>query len=217
MIRLHHCPGTRSMRPLWLLHELGVEFDLRTYPFDKTLRAEAYLALNPAGRVPTLELGDEVIRESGAICQALCERFDPKVLGRPVGHDERNAWLDWVHFAETISQHTANLTQQHVMLREDHMRSPIVMKLEAARLGKTLGVVETGLAGDYLLASGFSAADVAVGQAVYMAKHFVRLEGYPKVADWYALIATRDAFVASLPDGTGLYDQAFYAPWDMPA
>jgi len=72
MIRLHHCHQTRSMRSLWLLHELDVPFDLKTYPFDKSLRAADYLALNPTGRVPTLELDGQVICESGAIAQALC-------------------------------------------------------------------------------------------------------------------------------------------------
>lgn len=217
MITLHHCPGTRSMRSLWLLHELGVDFDLRTYPFDKTLRGEAYRKLNPAGRVPTLEINGEVIRESGAITQALCERFDPEGFGRAVGHAERNAWLDWVHFSETISQHTASLTQQHIMLREDHMRSPIIMKLEAARLGKTLDVVEAGMAGEYLLAGGFSAADISVGQAIYMAQHFVRLAGYPRVEAWYARLTCREGFKASVPDGGGLYGQAYYPPWDIEA
>ncbi|MGB1034621.1 MAG: glutathione S-transferase N-terminal domain-containing protein, partial [Primorskyibacter sp.] len=51
MIRLHHCPQTRSMRSLWLLHELGIPFEVVTHGFDKTLRDPAYLALSPAGRV----------------------------------------------------------------------------------------------------------------------------------------------------------------------
>ena len=215
MIRLHHVPQTRSMRCLWLLHELGVGFEVIEYPFDKTLREEPYASLNPTGRVPTLEIDGEVIRESGAINEVLCERFSPDGLGRRPGHAERAAWLDWVHFAETISQHCAALTQQHVALREDHMRSPIIMKLEAARLAKTLRTVEAGLAGETLLASGFTAADIGVGQAVYMARHFVRLDDLPKVAAWMARLEARAAYRASLPEGPGLYAQDFYAAWPV--
>lgn len=217
MITLHHCPGTRSMRSLWLLYELGIEFDLETYPFDNSLRSPAYLARHPAGRVPTLDIDGTVIRESGAIAQVLCERYDPRGLGRPMGHSERPHWLDWVHFAETISAHCANLTQQHVMLFEDHMRSPIVMKLEAKRLAKTLDVVEAGLTGDYLLST-FTAADIGVGQAVYMARYFVTLDDHPRTAAWYDRISAREAFQAALPEpGTSLYSQEFYPPWEMPA
>ena len=214
MIRLHHCHQTRSMRSLWLLHEIGVDFDLVVYPFDKTLREEPYRSLNPTGRVPTLEIDGGVLTESGAIAEYLCERFPGAGLGRGPGDAERIAWLNWVHFAETISQHCAALTQQHVALREDHMRSPIIMQLEAKRLAKTLATVEAGLQGDYLL-SRFSAADVGVGQAVYMAGHFVRLDAFPKVAAWFARVQDRPAFQKALPVGPGLYARDFYEPWEV--
>ena len=113
MIRLHHCHQTRSMRSLWLLHELGIPFDLQVYAFDQSLRSPAYLALNPIGRVPTLEIDGQTICESGAIAEALCEYAPQAGLGRTAGQTERYAWLNWIHFAETISQHCAALTQQH--------------------------------------------------------------------------------------------------------
>ena len=56
MITLYHVPQSRSMRVLWLLNELGVEFQLVSLPFDKSLRSPEYLALNPVGRVPALEM-----------------------------------------------------------------------------------------------------------------------------------------------------------------
>ncbi len=216
MIRLHHCHQTRSMRSLWLLYEIGVDFELQVYPFDKTLREEPYRSLNPTGRVPTLEIDGAVLTESGAIAEYLCERFPEAALGRDPGHDERAAWLNWIHFAETISQHTAALTQQHVALYEDHMRSPIVMQLEAKRLAKTLRTVEAGLTEDYLLSS-FSAADIGVGQAVYMAGHFVELDQFPKLSAWFGRLQARDAYRKALPDGPGLYAKAFYPPWEIPS
>ncbi|QUJ75058.1 glutathione S-transferase family protein [Sulfitobacter albidus] len=219
MIVLHHCPQTRSMRPLWLLHELGVDFEVRTYPFDKTLRSPAFLAKSPAGRVPALEIGCETLFETGAITEVLCERFSPDVMGRPAGHAERGAWLSWVHFSETISQHAAALTQQHVALREDHMRSAWVMKLEAARIGKCFAALDGRLDGrDYLLDGGFSAADVSCGQAVYLARYFATFDGFERLSDWYGRISARAGFRASLPAAEErLFLQTFFAPWDLPA
>jgi len=206
------------MRSLWLLHELGVPFEVQVYPFDKSLRAPSYLAKSPAGRVPALELDGVAIFETGAITQVLCEQFSPDVLGRPAGHAERAQWLIWVHFSETISQHSAALTQQHVALRDDTMRSPIVMKLEAARIGKCYAALEARLQGrDYLLDGGFSAADISVGQAVYMARHFARLDGLGALSAWYARISQREGFLASLPQGDALFAQDFFEPWEMPA
>jgi glutathione S-transferase len=216
MIRLHHFPQSRSMRSLWLLHEIGEPFDLVIQPFDKSMREAAYLAINPTGRVPALEIDGLVLHESGAIAEYLCERFPQAGLGRDPSHADRAAWLNWIQFAETISQHCAALTQQHVALYDDTMRSPIVMQLEAKRLAKTLATVEGALTGDYLLPA-FSAADVGVGQAVYMAQHFVALEQFPKLSAWFDRLQARAAFQKSLPDGPRLYAQSFYAPWPVPA
>ncbi|MEM9968670.1 MAG: glutathione S-transferase family protein [Pseudomonadota bacterium] len=222
MIVLHHCPQTRSMRTLWLLHELDIPFQVHLHAFDKSLRDPAYLSLSPAGRVPAIEIDGERMFETGAITEYLCERFSPEGLGRVPGSPDRMAWLVWVHFAETLSQHTAALTQQHIALREDHMRSPIVMKLEAARIAKCYDALEARLSTpierrDHLLTSGFSAADISVGQAVYMAQHFVRLDAHPAVADWYLNITARPAFQSALPSGGGIYEKAFYPPWSTDA
>ncbi|PHQ95797.1 MAG: glutathione S-transferase [Marinosulfonomonas sp.] len=217
MIRLHHCHQTRSMRVLWLLNELGVEFETVVHSFDNSLRSNEYLALNPAGRVPALEIDGETLWESGAIIQVLCEQFPDAGLGRVPGDSERAVWLIWLHFAETISQHSAALTQQHIALYDDAMRSPIVMQIEAKRLGKCYAAIEQRLSGrDNLLVGGFSAADIAVGQAVYMARHFARIEGFEQMADWYQRLTERPAFKASLPPkgATLLWPRDFYEPWD---
>ena len=221
MITLHHCPQTRSMRTLWLLNELDLDFRVSVHPFDKSLRRPEFLSLSPAGRVPALEIEGERMFETGAITEYLCERFSPDRMGRSPGSPDRMAWLVWVHFAETVSQHAAALTQQHVALYDDEMRSPIVMKLEAARLRKCYDAIEARLSTpvenrDYLLTSGFSACDISVGQAVYMARHFAKLDDHPETAAWYERITERPAFQASLPsDDTKLYDRDFYPAWEV--
>lgn len=221
MIRLHHCTQARSMRVLWLLHELGLEFEVVTHGFDKSLRDPDYLKISPAGRVPALEIDGRTMFESGAMMEYLCELHPEAGLGRLPGDPERAEWLTWVHFAETVSQHVANLTQQHVILYDDAMRSPIVMKLEAARLRKCFAAIEARLAEpelrDYLLSSGFSAADIGVGQAVYLGRFFVSLDEFPRVRDWYARITERPGFKASLP-GVGdpvIYGRDFYPAWEV--
>ncbi len=217
MIRLHHCPQTRSMRTLWLLNEIGVEFELEERPFDRSLRSPEYLAINPIGRVPALEIDGRVLWESGAITEYLCERFPASGLGRAPGDVERADWLIWVHFAETLTQHGAALTQQHVVLYEDSMRSPTLMNLEARRLKKCYAAIEERLTGrEHLLDGGFSAADISVGQTLYMTRHFARLEPFEQVAAWYGRITSRRAFQASLPRPGArlLYQRDFYEPWD---
>ena len=216
MITLHHAEQTRSMRTLWLLNELDMPFEVVVHPFDKSLRDPAYLAISPAGRVPSLEIDGQTMFETGAIGEYLCERFTPDGLGRMPGTEDRMAWLTWMHFAETLSQHCAALTQQHIALRDDTMRSPIVMKLEAARVVKCYDAIEARLEGrDHLLSSGFTAADIGVGQAVYMAQHFAKLDAHPRVADWYQRISGRAGFQKSRPQGAPLFAQSFFEPWPI--
>ncbi|MGI3168185.1 glutathione S-transferase family protein [Pseudooceanicola sp. C21-150M6] len=216
MITLHHSPETRSMRILWLLKELEAPFQVIPHPFDKSLRSPEYLTISPAGRVPAIEMDGESYHESGAITEILCERYPERGLGRLIGDLDRPDWLVWLHFAETITQHAAALTQQHVALRDPATRSPIVTRLEAARLAKCYAAIEGRLSTpvenrDYLLTSGFSAADIAVGQAVYLGRFFARLDEFPETAKWYQRITERPAFAEALPlPGTGLYAQDFY-------
>ena len=222
MITLHHVPQSRSMRVLWLLNELDVPFQLVEHPFDKSLRRPEFLTLSPAGRVPALEIEGERMFESGAMVEYLCEKFPDRGLGRLPGDMGRMDWLMWVHFAETISQHVAILTQQHIMLYDDAMRSPVVMKLEAARLKKCYAAIEAQLSTpvenrDYLLTSGFSACDISVGQAVYMARHFAKTEEFPEMSAWMERITGRAGFKASLPgpEAMLLYRKDFYEAWDV--
>ena len=219
MIVLHHVPQSRSMRVLWLLNELEVPFAVRVHPFDKTLRSPEYLSLSPAGRVPALEIDGERMFESHAIMEYLSERFPETGLGRLPRDMDRMGFLTWLHFAETVSQHVAALTQQHVLLREAWMRSETVMRLEAKRLEKCYAAIEARLSTpienrDYLLTSGFSAADIATGQAVWLGRHFVPTEPFPEVTRWLARLMDRDGFQKSLPaDGEPvIYEQDYPMP-----
>lgn len=223
MIVLHHCHQTRSMRVLWCLAELEVPYQLRVRAFDHALGEAEYLTLNPAGRVPALELDGEVYWESGACLEILTERFPERGLGRPPGDIDRPDYLVWLHFAETLTAHTASLMRQHLSLPPEARSKPVI-EIETSRLAQCYAAIEGRLSTpvenrDYLLTSGFSAADIAVGQAVYMARHFVPLAEGSEAARWFARITERPSFAEALPpEGSELvFQRPFYgagAPLD---
>lgn len=199
------------MRSLWLLYELNVPFKLVMHEFGKELRSEAYLAKHPLGRVPCLEIDGQVLFETGAITEYLCEKFDSP-LGRKSGDPERMEWLQWLHYAETVAVHGASLTQQHVVIYEDKDRSPMVMKLETRRLEKALEVLDNHLqARDYLF-SDFSAVDVSVGYSVYVAQHFVKLDQFEALSSWMARLEIREGFIKSANSSgkSKIYTKDFY-------
>lgn len=87
MLALHHCSDTRSFRPLWMLEEMELRYELRMLPFPPRVAAPDYLASNPLGTVPLLEDGDVRMTESAAICQYLVTRHGPTKLN--VAPEER--------------------------------------------------------------------------------------------------------------------------------
>lgn len=210
-ITLWHAPLSRSMRVLWLLHELELPFELNVLDMmSGEMRRGDYAAIHPVGRAPALRVDGSVIHESGAMIEYLCETRGPH-LWRAPGADGRLGWLDWLHFAETIAQHIANLTQSHVFLRDPATRSATIMKLETARLARTLSLVEGTVADrEWLMEGGFSGVDCAVGFSVWTAARFLRLT--PPLAAYAARCAARPAFAASLPQPGDpvIYRQDFY-------
>ncbi|WP_342097861.1 hypothetical protein [Salaquimonas pukyongi] len=56
MITLHHCHESRSLRTLWLLHEMALDFKLKVYPFGKELRDPDYLAIHPLAGYPVCRM-----------------------------------------------------------------------------------------------------------------------------------------------------------------
>jgi len=212
MITLHHCHEARSMRSLWLLHEIGIDFELKIHEFGPALRDPDYLAVHPLGRVPALVDGKSVLFETGAIAEYLCEIYaNGTALYRPPGHSERAEWLQWLHYAETMAVHGAALTQQHIVIREDKDRSPLIMKLERRRLEKALEVLDNRLADrEYLLESGFSAVETSIGYSVHIARFFTPLEAFANLNAYYDRLAARPAFQNSLPLAPAIYKKPFY-------
>jgi glutathione S-transferase len=102
MIRVHHLERSRSQRVLWLLEELGVEYEIVRYERDPaTLLATAELqAVHPLGKSPVIVDGDVTVAESGAILEYLVERHGAGRLVPPRGTPEHLRYRYWMHYGE---------------------------------------------------------------------------------------------------------------------
>jgi glutathione S-transferase len=104
MIVVHHLNNSRSQRILWLLEELGLEYEIKKYERDpKTMLAPPALrAVHPLGKSPVIQDGDTVVAESGAIIDYLAERYDhadAPLMPAP-GTPERRQATYFLHYAE---------------------------------------------------------------------------------------------------------------------
>lgn len=211
---LHHVAYSRSFRILWLLAEMDLKPEIKHYRItDGSLRAPEYLEKSPAGRVPALEIDGTVLFESGAITQYLTETRSELGLGRAPGHPERQQFLEWLHYAETMASRIEALNLSWVFLRDPATRSDTLCKIEARRLELSLAPLDELLKSqDYLLASGFSAADTMLGYNILAAPYYVRLDPYPNLRSYIERIEARAAFQqAREADGEQeFYTQDFY-------
>lgn len=102
MLKLYYAPRTRSARILWLLEELGLAYELVRGEFVPPV-ARFFAQDTPTGKYPTLEDGDVVMCESGAIVEYLLERYGEGRLAPPIGSPDRPAFLQWLHYAESTA------------------------------------------------------------------------------------------------------------------
>lgn len=118
MIVVHHLENSRSQRILWLLEELGLDYEVKLYKRDpKTMRAPAELrAVHPLGKSPVVTDGDRTVAESGAIVEYLVETYGNGRLEPPAGSADRLRYRYYLHFAE------------------GSMMPPLLMKLVFSRL-----------------------------------------------------------------------------------
>lgn len=102
MITVHHLESSRSQRIPWLLEELGVPYEIKTYARDpKTLLAPPALrAIHPLGKSPVITDDGAVIAESGAIVEYLVDRYGEGHLAPAPGTEERRKYTYWLHYAE---------------------------------------------------------------------------------------------------------------------
>lgn len=205
-MKLHHVPGSRSCRVVWLLEELGVPYELDQKALgDGSLRTEEYRAKNPLGRVPTLEDGGVVFYESGAILQFLLERYAKGRLAPPIDSPSRPIFLQWFHWAEaTLMPPIVSINGNRFVLKEAD-RSEAALSVARRQLSKILAVLDDAVRGkEFLVDDQLSAADIMVGYGVTLAKMVGELPAGPKaVHTWLEGLAARPAYQRTFEGGFG--------------
>jgi glutathione S-transferase len=179
-----------------LLQELGVEWELVTLDLERgENKRPEYLAVHPHGWVPALTDGDVTLFETAAICLYLADRDPGNRLAPEPSSPERAAYYQWVIYAvATLEPALADVYLQ--MIRPEAERDPAVLASGQARFAASAEVLADALTAPYLLASGFSAADVLIGHMLIWADAMGLLAGRDRLQAYAARIRERPAFAA---------------------
>lgn len=168
MLTLYGPPWSRASRCIWMLEELGIEYELVT---DLDLTSQEYRKLNPNGKVPCLVDGDEAIWESMAINLHLANRNSHAVT--PQTPPETSAATMWSFWAQSELENAFN----HIASLEE---------ISQDWLEQTFSVTESALAKQaHLIAARFTVADLNVS-AMFMGPVSSQLDlsPFPRTEAW---------------------------------
>ena len=223
MIVLHHLNNSRSQRVLWLLEELGIDYEVKRYQRDpETMLAPPELrAVHPLGKSPIVTDGEDTLVESGAIIERLVERFGQGRFIPPAGTPERVRYTRWLHYAEGSAM--PPLLVALIVSRIEGAPVPffvrpvvrgIAKKLRAGfvapQLETHLGYMESEIGkSEWFAGSEFTAADIQMSFPVEAASSRAGLTAAtrPKLHGWLKRIHARPAYQRALAKG-GPYDYA---------
>ncbi len=196
MITLYHCFGARSFRPLWMLEELGLAYELKMLPFPPRVLAKEYLAINPLGTIPLMIDGETKMTESSGIVHYLGTRHGPTPL--IVGMDEPayGEFLNWMYFSDATLTFPQTLVLRYAQLEPEERRNPQVAQDYAKWFLGRLRVVEAAVGqAETLCAGRFTAADIVNGYALRLAQTIGLAKDFgPNVAAYWQRLQQRDGY-----------------------
>ena len=182
MMKLYGFGPTRSLRALWGLRELGVEFEFIPVNLQAgEHKRPEFLAINPAGKVPVLIDGDLVLPESAAIVLYLAEKYPEKGL-MPTRLEQRAQVYRWVLFAVTELEQPLWRITKHSFLYPEEKR--IAKDIDLAREDFTAmaAVLERHMAGrQYIVGDRISAADCVTAYLMDWANEQQLLDSFPNL------------------------------------
>lgn len=196
-ITLYHCPNSRSLRPLWALEEMGLEYKLVTMEFPPRAKHPGYLEINPLGTVPTLVDGTATLTESTGICQYLVDRYGPHPIGVNRDEAEYPEYLNWLHRSDATLTFPQTIVLRYTKLEPPERRLPQAVEDYTIWFLSRLRSVEAALESkDFLVADRFTIADIAVGYALFMGKRLGLDERYkPNCRRYLEALMERPAFI----------------------
>ena len=200
MIKIYGITPTRTARCLWMLGELGLEYEqVEVSLKEGEHKKPDYLALNPNGRVPTMVDGDLTLWESMAINLYLADKYDGGLkLKTP---EDRARAVQWSFWGMTeIEPKLMTVLRNRVLKAEDERDAALGDEAEQ-ELQAPLGVLNGALEGrDHLLDGDFSVADLNLAAITSWAKvGRVKLEPFPNVARWLSASLARPTYQKLFP------------------
>ena len=184
-------PMSRGRIVRWMLEEVGQPYETVLLDYGTTMKAPAYLAINPMGKVPAIRHGETVVTEGGAICAYLADAFPQAGLAPPSGSRLRGSYYRWLFYAAGPVEQATSIQAMGWEPPEERR-----MMFGFGCMADVVDTLEGALAGrEFLIGDSFTAADVYVGSHIDWGMQFTGIEKRPVFVDYVARLHARPAAV----------------------
>jgi glutathione S-transferase len=182
-------PQSRGRIVRWMLEEIGQPYRTELLEYGTTMKAPAYLAVNPMGKVPAIRHGDTVVTEAAAICAYLADAFPEARLAPPPGDRLRGPYYRWLFFvAGPLEAAWTNKAMGFVVPPERERMAGY------GRFETVIDVLEGAVSqAEYLVGGSFTAADVYLGSGIGFGMQFGTIEKRPTFERYWQRLSARPA------------------------
>ena len=199
-------PQSRGRIVRWMLEEIGQPYRTELLEYGTTMKAPAYLAINPMGKVPAIRHGDMVVTEAAAICAYLADAFPAARLAPPPGDRLRGAYYRWLFYgAGPLEAAWTNKAMGFVVPPERERMAGY------GRFETVVDVLEQAFSrADYVVGDSFTAADVYLGSGIGFGMQFGAIEKRPAFEQYWQRISARPAALRAkeIDDALAAHQQA---------
>jgi glutathione S-transferase len=185
MLKLYGTPPTRALRVMWLLNELGLEYEM--LPVHILLgenKRQDFLSLNPAAKVPVLVDGSFVVTESAAIQLYLADK-NPQAGYIPATVEDRAQMYRWIFFLVTEIEQPLWRITRHTFLYPEDKRLPQDIDLARQECVEMVAVLERHMKErEFMVADRLSVADFTAAYTLDWANEENMLDGAPRLREY---------------------------------
>jgi glutathione S-transferase len=183
-------PQSRGRLVRWMLEEVGQPYRSEVLDYASSMKAPAYLAINPMGKVPAITHGDAVVTECAAICAYLADAFPQAKLAPPPGDRLRAPYYRWLFFTAGPIEFAVSNRALGFAVPAERERMMGYGNVEQALKTLEMAIAQS----PYIAGDSFTAADVYVGSHLNFNMVFGTIDKRPAFASYVARLTARPAF-----------------------